>query len=759
MRFISRSFAVVILLTFCGIIAAAQAFLISGDGDTKIGETNYMPVANDDGLLYTLTTEKKYGSGRNWMDDYCFVDVLEALYNYLGDKILDFAHSSNSVPPVYYNGCLIYQASAMQTNGKVQDRYGAIDFEENMAVPFKFKSARDVIKSKEMQAYVPSEASRKIDEDARRLAEFVKVKKELDAYRESRTRASSDIITSRNNYGSKQAGVLRLITHGASQMVVDNRNNLVLDPFPADRNSVAYAYNDYLMKMAKGDSVWVYYISGRKLGDSSNQYWMLRENAGHFEWGKKGNGTVETFGWHKNRQYTLGVKDFLTEYVNRNMKLWYEKDEFETVAEFQKRTSPEMCLAAQEYFADCALQLYKELRLPDPYRLADYDRENEAFMVESPVGNVVMKVPFDESMNFRKRWETGNVLRGYGHFESTPDGSGVTLARLSLSCENDNGVWYRYLGDRSGKYATYTMAGNGTAVAAPTVDVVRNPNPVDRREYAVGSGRKPAPAPSDVDVNIPVSGRSAPSTFALVIANEDYSRLAPSEFASNDGRVFAEYCSKTLGIPESNIKAYYNATYGQMVGALGDMAAIARAYGGDVNLLVYYAGHGAPEEGTRRPFLLPVDAAGVDARTCMPLDGFYADLSAIPTRNTMVFLDACFTGHDRSEVDGQMLVSERGVEIEPEAADVPTSGHGGRMVVFSAASGRQSAIPYREMGHGLFTYFLLKKLRETLGKVTAGDLWDYLQQNVGRRSAVIGKVQTPTVSPSSSAADWRDITL
>jgi hypothetical protein len=54
---------------------------------------------------------------------------------------------------------------------------------------------------------------------------------------------------------------------------------------------------------------------------------------------------------------------------------------------------------------------------------------------------------------------------------------------------------------------------------------------------------------------------------------------------------------------------------------------------------------------------------------------------------------------------------------------------------------------------------LLKKLQESSGKVTVGELADYIIDNVKKTSVIKnnGKIQTPTVSVSFSSEDnWRE---
>ena len=58
------------------------------------------------------------------------------------------------------------------------------------------------------------------------------------------------------------------------------------------------------------------------------------------------------------------------------------------------------------------------------------------------------------------------------------------------------------------------------------------------------------------------------------------------------------------------------------------------------------------------------------------------------------------------------------------------------------------------------TYFLLKKLQETKGKVSLGELSDYVIKNVKRISLVEqGKSQIPTVDFDLSNEKWREQTL
>ena len=223
--------------------------------------------------------------------------------------------------------------------------------------------------------------------------------------------------------------------------------------------------------------------------------------------------------------------------------------------------------------------------------------------------------------------------------------------------------------------------------------------------------------------------------------------------ANNDGRIFAEYCQKTLGMPKENVRAYFDVTALEMEDALDDIKRIAAAYNGNLNVIFYYAGHGIPDEGTKDAFLLPIDANGQRTTGCMSLNNLYKELASLNARCITVFLDACFSGSVRG--DG-MIASARGVAIKPKKETVR-----GNMVIFSAATDAQTAMPYEEKQHGLFTYFLLKKLQETKGNVTLSELGKYVIEKVSQRAQVINrKSQTPTVIPSIDFGDrWKYIKL
>lgn len=254
----------------------------------------------------------------------------------------------------------------------------------------------------------------------------------------------------------------------------------------------------------------------------------------------------------------------------------------------------------------------------------------------------------------------------------------------------------------------------------------------------------------DVDIDIPIANNVSNYTFAVIISNEKYQMEKSVQYAENDGKMFTEYCKKTLGLPEKNVHFITNATLNNIKHEIKWLQDVIAVYNGDAKVIFYYAGHGIPDEQNKSAYLLPIDGYGSDVTTGYALEDLYKALGCLPSKAVTIFLDACFSGAKR---DGDMLASARGVAIKVKQNN-PT----GNMVVFTAAQGDETAYPYKDEGHGLFTYYLLKKLQETKGDVTLGELGDYIKTQVERQSIVTnGKLQSPAIlSASSIGNSWKE---
>lgn len=260
---------------------------------------------------------------------------------------------------------------------------------------------------------------------------------------------------------------------------------------------------------------------------------------------------------------------------------------------------------------------------------------------------------------------------------------------------------------------------------------------------------------SDVDKNIPQTEKINPHCYALIIGNYDYHSYQNGlnseqdvPFAAEDATMFKEYCEKTLGIEAKNISFLSNATAAKMNQEIDFITRLA-ANDPQAEIVFYYAGHGFPDELTKTSYLIPVDVNVTNLSSAIALYDLYQKLSATQAQKITVFLDACFSGGGRD----MGLLASRGIKVTPQKDKLS-----GNIVVFSATTADQVALPYSDKKHGMFTYFLLKKLQESRGDCTYGELFDYLNSNVVESSLRVNrKDQAPEVNTSLQVQEaWKD---
>jgi hypothetical protein len=231
---------------------------------------------------------------------------------------------------------------------------------------------------------------------------------------------------------------------------------------------------------------------------------------------------------------------------------------------------------------------------------------------------------------------------------------------------------------------------------------------------------KPQP---EINVDELPPARAKVRGHAVIIGVESYRESLPkADFAASDAKVTAEYAKRVLGYPDENVAVL-----------LGDRATRAdmekyieswlpnRVEKGD-EVFVYFSGHGAPDPKTGDAYLVPYDADPTYIqKTGYPLKKLYAELAKLPAKRVVVAMDSCFSG-----AGGRSVVASGARPLmnvgAPEAS--------GNLVVLSASAANQISNTWKAKKHGLFTYFLLRGLREKDGDVAAA--FDALKPEVAR---------------------------
>jgi hypothetical protein len=234
--------------------------------------------------------------------------------------------------------------------------------------------------------------------------------------------------------------------------------------------------------------------------------------------------------------------------------------------------------------------------------------------------------------------------------------------------------------------------------------------------------------------------------WGVIIGIEKYAHLPSAPFAGNDAAKMSVYFEKILGVPPGHTITLRDdgATKSQIE------ATVKNWLGGNVGrsgtVFFYFSGHGAPDETSGEPYLVPYD---VDPRlgiTGYPIQTLIGDLKELHARHTFVFLDACFSGQVRGSSD--MLVPVKAI-MPVKAFNLSFS----TMVILSASSKNQASTILEAAQHGLFTFFLLRAIggdADANGDhhVSVAETYHFVKENVLSVARLKGKLQTPFITPS-----------
>ena len=443
----------------------------------------------------------------------------------------------------------------------------------------------------------------------------------------------------------------------------------------------------------------------------------------------------------------VDFKKIIIDYVTYKVNEWQKKGEFEKIADYNVRVNEASRKKIIEKYQNEAIdELEQEFLRSVNFKkitLNKYDAENETFLLSSNyIGDFVLNVPIDNAPLFKQNFNSVE----FKDQEFILSNNKFILSTLKVV--DKDGKEYTYNNQNQSTYAQTKIDYNFSDIEVNIPNQSVKQNNIVKLSNTISVGK------SDVDMDIPVNKKRNPHRYALIIGNEDYSSFQTDlssevnvDYAINDAKVFSEYCEKTLGVDSRHLKLLTNATYGQMKQAIAWVQNLSNIEGGNAEIIFYYSGHGLPNEVTKEGYLMPVDVSGNNVSNGISLKYLYQELNKYPAKEITVVLDACFSGGARNEG----LIAMKGVKINPKEEVFK-----GNMVVFASSSGSESSAVYREKQHGYLTYFLLKKIQETKGYVNYKDLSDYLDYQVRKETALIGKVQTPKVNVSPSAKDqWK----
>jgi len=269
-------------------------------------------------------------------------------------------------------------------------------------------------------------------------------------------------------------------------------------------------------------------------------------------------------------------------------------------------------------------------------------------------------------------------------------------------------------------------------------DVAHADTPVSEAE-ADAENRSFAGLILDPGTEVPVRSDVYSRSHALVIGIDDYAHLPDLRGAVRDAEAVAlslearDFEVVLLLDDEATKDRIEDTLYGELAKQVGEAD----------RFLIYFAGHGVPQEGVDESmgYLMPVEAKKTwDGIEMVQLQRELRN--RIRARHILYMADACYSGLGLSTraapVDSELPGYLKHVAEWPVQLQFTAGGAGEQAHEYAGPDGT----------HGLFTYHLLLGLdgeadRNRDGVITSAELWPYLQEEVSRRAEMEGYRQNP----------------
>ena len=233
---------------------------------------------------------------------------------------------------------------------------------------------------------------------------------------------------------------------------------------------------------------------------------------------------------------------------------------------------------------------------------------------------------------------------------------------------------------------------------------------------------------------------------AVVIGIEKYDRTPKASYANLDAKYFFEYARLIFGIPVENIKLLVDneANLIQALGVLNKWLP-GKISKNETDLFIFFAGHGLASNDGEELYLLPQDSdPDLLKRTALSRTELFNSILDLEPRKVTMFFDTCYSGISRD--DKTLLASARPVRITTEEkGEIPKN-----FTIFTASRLNQISSGLKEANHGIFSYYLMKGLEGQADsnqdkKITNGELFAYMEDNVPQKAAELGREQNPSL--------------
>jgi hypothetical protein len=351
--------------------------------------------------------------------------------------------------------------------------------------------------------------------------------------------------------------------------------------------------------------------------------------------------------------------------------------------------------------------------------------------------------PQEEKREREQQRQSERVNLQVTHTQTAADGS------LTISAKtNADTVSFRINGEEQGGRADgnyvikkFARIGHDTQFTITAIDINGNS---DTKTITVSRQAVLASQPATAALKPETIKRiPAKDAVAIIIGIQNYKRVPRADFANNDAKEFYEYAVRALGVKPEKIKMLLDddADEVNVVKAFENWLPI-QVNRDKTDVYVFFSGHGLPAPDGKSLYFLP---HGVDkdllSRTAVAQNEVVAALSAAKPRSVAMFIDACYSGQTRA---GDVLVAN----AKPLALKSDASNYPSNFTVITASANDQISSSSPELKHGIFSFYLMKGMEGEAdanqdGKITVGEMQDYLSDKVARQAMTLNRKQSP----------------
>lgn len=417
-----------------------------------------------------------------------------------------------------------------------------------------------------------------------------------------------------------------------------------------------------------------------------------------------------------NKNYVDDYMTFKEYYLNCLLAEWRIKGPFESTETYRARTEKRDVKISKlsEQTINCYVKKNKDA-IKNSFKISGYDADHKSYKFTSKYGKFVINVEPEHAKDFSEGFMI-DVDDSY--WSNKANNPYKTLQKLAVVCKNK-----LYYSDKNNLHDTTVICIDYTT------------DEIDTPKYI------------DVHDGIPVSDIIDPYLFVLIIGNGKYDFIDKINYVDNDVKWVEQYCRKALGVSAENIVIGKDLNYSGMKRTVNTFCDKLKHQRENMSrVIVYYSGHGTSKDGVS--YLIPTDGEPDKQPLCNLYD-LSDQIMDAGAQDMTFFVDACFDGTSKN---GGNITKTKGVaKLEPVAKPLA-----GNSVAFYAT--QTSAVVYKDKGHGLFTYYLLKAIKEN--KVSYKELGDYLEEKVSETSVKINSniEQVPIIVPGMDMIEdkWMD---